>query len=86
MALGEQGVYVAIYFPNDDPPGWYWGKPLSSAERIATSKFWVNFTAMDQEYDAKDNVRLVVASFVGPEYGKTWALVAPKDKEFHHNE
>jgi hypothetical protein len=78
VGLAEQNMYLALLFPRDDPPGWYWGKPLSTTANVARGKFWVNFTADGDVYDKTDDVKATVGALVGPQYAKQWAIVAPK--------
>ena len=83
IGVAEQGLYIAIQFPKDDPPGWYWGKPLAH-EKTARKDgnpqgwFWVNFTEEGLEYDPNDDVKVVVNTISVNSYAKVWAMVAPK--------
>ena len=79
--MGEKGCYLAIYFPNDDPPGWAWGKPLTNTKRTAAHNFWVNFSVDEQPYDEDDDVKVELPSLNAPVYNKSWAVVAPKSLE-----
>ena len=78
--MDEKGLYLAIHFPNDNPPGWYWGKPLpDTAARAPKASFKVNFTEEGLEYDPKDDVRVYLESLTANTYGTDWAVVARKD-------
>ena len=73
--------YLAIHFPIDDPPGWAWGKPLTSSRGTGKNKLWVNFTATGEPYDETDDSKVECASLTAELYKKDWAVVAPKDFE-----
>lgn len=79
ISLVDKGLYLAIHFPHDDPPGWCWGKPLSNTSKTSKTSFWVNFTADGEDYDSTDDVKVNISALTAENYKKTWALVAPKD-------
>tara|TARA_B110000037_G_scaffold132960_1_gene150864 strand:- start:924 stop:1205 length:282 start_codon:yes stop_codon:yes gene_type:complete len=82
ISLAEKGLYLAIHFPHDDPPGWCWGKPLSSG-RTSKDSFWVNFTAAGEDYEVSDDVKVNISALTAENYKKTWAVVAPNDFKEH---
>ena len=85
MALPDKGCYIGIHFPQDEPPGWYWGKPLPDAT-TAKKFFWLNFTPANQAYDKGDDIKCMLDSLTYQSYAKTWAVVSPKDFEVQAQE
>ena len=73
------GCYIAIRFPQDNPPGWYWGRPLDKKQHTGKYSFWVNFTEAGQEYDEDDDVKVSADKLTSDEYKKSWALVTSTD-------
>ena len=89
MALADNGCYIAIHFPDDNPPGWSWGKTVQSLRGAGKDNFWLNFTAEGEPYEKSDDIIIMPAALTQSNYRKTWALVAEKDTPFYpgeHNE
>lgn len=85
ISLSSKGLYLALDFPRDDPPGWYWGTVMETTEKTGKDSFWVNFTPKEQEYDAQDDVKVIATELSMDKYKDTWALVSsqhcpPKDQ------
>ena len=78
IGLADKGCYLALQFPNDDPPGWYWGKPLSTG-RTGKGNFWVDYGTPGEAHDTSDDVKVEVDEVPYDLYQKRWAVVAPKD-------
>ena len=77
MALADKAgcLYIAIHFPQDDPPGWSWGKPLSETKGAGKEHFWLNFTAEGEDYDSNDDIKVKPSALTFGNYNKSWALV-----------
>ncbi len=79
MALADKdGCYIAIYFPQDSPPAWAWGKPLSELKGAGKENFWLNFTPDGTEYDPKDDIKVKPSALNFDNYGKSWAVVTKR--------
>ena len=76
LALAEkEGCYIAIFFPQDSPPAWAWGKPLSELKGVGKDNFWLNFTADGKEYNEADDIKVKPSALKFEKYGKSWAVV-----------
>ena len=83
MALADIPCYIAIYFPQDSPPGWSWGKPLSETKGAGKEHFWLNFTPEGKDYDRDDDIKVKPSALTFDNYAKSWALVSkltPQDE------
>ena len=77
--MADKGLYLAVHFPADITPGWCWGKPLATTRGTSKNTFWVNFTAVGEDYDSADDVKVNITNLTAENYKKTWAVVTPKD-------
>ena len=81
--MTDKGCYLAIYFPQDEPFKWCWGKPLETRGgapgiRLTEDDFWVNFTAEGEEPKRQDDVKTKASILTNDNYKTEWAVVAPK--------
>lgn len=79
--MTDKGCYLAIYFPQDEPYKWCWGKPLETrggGGRLKEDEFWVNFTAEGEEPKRQDDVKTKASILTNDNYKTEWAVVAPK--------
>lgn len=74
----EKGLYLAYYFPNESPAGWWIGKILTSPQPKELDSFWVNYTK-GEEMKEDDDVKTDVSSLTPSTYRKEWVLCAPRE-------
>ena len=76
----KHGLYVGWSLPEGHAwkiQGWIWGKPLNHTSKKGT--IWLNFTEADKQYSRNDDLQvLALGEFTAENYGKLWAVVAPK--------
>lgn len=75
----DKGLYIALHFPKGhvwNIQGWFWGTPLSSKSKSGT--MWINFTEEGTAKKRTDDLQIVLNELTVQNYGKTWAVVAPK--------
>ena len=75
----KHGLYVGWYLPDGHAwkiQGWIWGKPLNHTSKKGT--IWLNVTEADKQYSRNDDLQVALGEFTAENYGKLWAVVAPK--------
>ena len=75
----EHSLHVALHFPEGHQwkiEGWFWGKPMNAKTRIGT--IWLNFTEPGEKYERTDDLQVALDTLTADNYGKLWAVVAPK--------
>ena len=75
----KHGLYVGWSLPEGHAwkiQGWIWGKPLNHTSKKGT--IWLNFTEADKQYSRNDDLQVALGEFTAENYGKLWAVVAPK--------
>ena len=69
-----------MYFPDEVPDKWCWGKPLPSTAggRLKKGQFWNNYTADGEDYEQGDHVITNAADLTQDNYKEVWAVLAPE--------
>jgi hypothetical protein len=75
----DKGLYLAMRFQEGhvwNIKGWFWGKPLSNKSKVGT--MWLNFTEEGTAAKRADDLQVSLSDLTVQNYGKIWAVVAPK--------
>ena len=77
LELASMGVIrLGQSFPNEDPPGWYVGKILTTPVPKKKTEIWVNYSKED--YNDEDDVKTITTHFTLDTYYKDWVLIVAK--------
>ena len=82
----DHNFSFAMYFENEEPAGWYLGKPLSSPRpKGGTDWVWVNFSPASSKKRAKkdkNHIELHLNELPMTDYKQSWMMCCPKDHDF----
>ena len=81
----DESLRIATFFPiatEQDPVGWYIGKPLRTPLPKEKDKLWCNFPPFGSEvYSKKYDIKLDMNKYTLTDYKKTWVLCCNKKEK-----